>query len=148
MLIQDFMKRIVVNILVAFILVPVLTLGRVYFMMEIMHDHSMFSGTFAEYVVLDPFLTFFLTPMIALFFILLPNYYALNYLGKRRRLNLLFKIIVLNTVFVLFICLIGTFSNIWVFPYWRNIIWLFYFLPASILLASTLHLLVDQKEGL
>lgn len=140
-------NRTTINLVLAFIILPIFLVIRDYYRLEILHDYSMYAGTFEQYYKMQRVLTIFLAaPTVFSILILLPYNFALIYIGERRQLNLLHKIFLLNFAFITIICIAGTFMNIWLFPAWKNLKYLYYFLPVSTLFAILIHFLVDRKE--
>ena len=139
-------NRIILNLILAFTIIPAFSSVRDYIRLEILHDHSMYAGTFQEYYQLQTVcMTFLITPIVYLILVLLPYNFALIYSGKTRRLNLFNKILLLNSSFVIGWCILGTFMNIWLSPPWRNLKFLLYVFPVSVLFASLIHFFVDRK---
>lgn len=138
-------KRIFVNIFLAFVLETLIKLIRDYIKIEILNDHSNYSGGWTEYIKLEPMITFFISPLIFGMFVLLP--YNLIILKKDvKKISLIKKIVYFLIVLVAALFVLGTFLNVWFYPYWRNIYYLVYFIPYSILFASIIHFWVDKKE--
>lgn len=140
-------NRILLNLALAFIIIPLCVVIRDYIQVEVFHDHKVFSGTFQEYYQVQRVYNIFLfTPILCSIVILIPYNFVLTYIGKKLKINLLQKIVLLNFIFIIAFCLLGTFINVWSFPLWKNLKYLYYFLPVSILIASPLHFFVDRKE--
>ncbi len=133
-------RRIIANILLAFIGVPMIKLIFDYF--KIKNDSTFFFGTFLEYERIMAATTFFILPFSFLIFILLPY----NLLIARREFTLLTKIGVFEIILIIFICILGTFSNIWMIPYWKNFIYVLTSLIYSTIFSTLIHLFVDRKS--
>ncbi len=136
------MKRIITNLILAFIFLPIPKLISDYISIDIKNDNSIYSGSFIEYEKLIFTTTFFLAPMFFLIFVLLP--YNLVVIKYKQRL--IVKMCLFEFILIIVFFLLGTFINVWSFPYWKNIYYLFYFIPYSIVFASIIHFWVDKKE--
>jgi len=138
-------KRIIVNILLAFIVIPIIKLVTDYINIEIKNDHTAFSGSFLEYETLIASTVFVITPLFFLIFVLLP-YNIIILRTHIEKLNYLKKVGIFLLVAIIITCLLGTFMNVWLYPYWKNIYYLAYFIPFSFLFAGLIHFLVDTKS--
>jgi hypothetical protein len=136
------MKRIITNLILAFIFFPVPKLISDYITIAIKNDNSVYSGSFIEYEKLIFSTTFLLAPMFFLIFVLLPY----NIVVIKYKPRLVIKMCLFEFILIIVFCMLGTFINVWSYPYWKNIYYLFYFIPYSIVFASVLHFLVDKKE--
>jgi hypothetical protein len=139
-------KRTIVNILLAFIIVPVIKLVTDYINIEIRNDHTAFSGTFFEYETLIASTVFVITPLFFLLFVLLPYNIIILKIGIEK-LSYLKKVSIFLLVTIIVICLLGTFMNVWLYPYWKNVYYLVYLIPCSFLFAGLIHFLVDTKKS-
>ena len=136
------MKRIITNLILAFIFFSIPKLISDYISIDIKNDNSIYSGSFIEYEKLIFTTTFLLAPMFFLIFVLLPY----NLVVIKYKPRLIVKICLFEFILIIVFCLLGTFINVWSYPYWKNIYYLFYFIPYSILFASIIHFGVDKKE--
>lgn len=134
-------SRIIINLILAFILLPIIKLIHDYISIEINKNYSQFSGSFLEYEKIIALTVFVIIPIIFLIFVLLPY----NIIILKKKLALLNKVILFFAIVIINFCLLGTFMNIWVYPYWRNLNYLFYLIPYSFLFAGLIHLSVDTK---
>lgn len=132
----------IINFILAFILFPIPKLISDYINIEIKNDNSIYTGSFFEYEKLIFTTTFLLAPMFLLIFVLLPY----NLIIIKYRPRIFVKMLVFEIILIVVFCLLGTFINVWSYPYWKNIYYLFYFIPYSLLFASFIHFLVDKKE--
>lgn len=139
-------KRILLNIILAFILATIIQIARDFVKMEILEDHSSFSGTWWEYVKLQPIVTFLFLPLIFLVFVLVP-YNIILVKFELKSLNYFKKAFIFLIVMTTALCIAGTFANVWMYPYWKNVYYLFYFVPYSFLFAGLIHLLADRKSS-
>jgi hypothetical protein len=122
---------------------PVLTLIGYFISMEILQDHTLFSGSFKGYIKANLFSLFFILPGITLALVLFP--YNLTLLILRRKMSLLNKTLILESIFVIVFCLWASFADIWAYPYWKNIIYILYLFVPSFICASALHLTADRS---
>ena len=134
-------KRIIVNVLIAFIIVPIMAMIFDYFNLKKYGD-KLFVGTYFEYEKINaPYQFFGISPLFLLFILLPYNYFIL----KKDR-SLFSKILILELIFLAAICLAGSFFNIWTFPYWTNLAYVAKTLPLSCLFAAIIHFAVDRYE--
>jgi hypothetical protein len=138
-------KRTIVNILLAFIIVPIIKLVTDYINIEIKNDHTAFSGSFLEYETLIASTVFVITPLFFLLFVLLPYNMVILKIGLER-LNYLKKVCIFLLVCIIVICLLGTFMNVWFYPYWKNVYYLIYLIPCSFLFAGMIHVFADNED--
>ena len=136
------MKRIITNLILAFIFFPVPKLISDYITIAIKNDNSVYSGSFIEYEKLIFTTTFLLAPIFFLIFVLLPY----NLIVIRYKPRLIVKMCLFEFILIIVFCLLGTFINVWSYPYWKNIYYLLCFIPYSIVFAGVLHFLIDKKE--
>lgn len=137
------MKRIIVNILLAFLILPLTIYGRHYYYFEIVGHSSSYSGPFKEYARMIATSVLLVAPILFLLLVLLPY----NLIIMHKNLSYIQKVLVFILIMVIDLCLIGSFSNIWVAPYWKNIYYLIFFIVYGFLFVSIIHLFVDQKNG-
>lgn len=135
-------NRIIVNLVLAFVLLPAIKLIWEYIRIEINKDYSAFSGSFLEYEKMIASSVFLVAPIFFLIFTLLPYNTILLY---KKVTNLFIKILLFELILIIDFCLLGTFINIWSYPYWKNIYYLAYFIPYSFLFAGLIHWLVDKR---
>jgi len=136
-------RRIITNILLAYILLPVIISVRDYIKIDILHDEKVFHGSFISYVSAQLSMLFLHIPTIFLVFILLP--YNAILIRAKKDFTLLQKIVIFELVCIVVFSSAGTFTNVWRYPYWENVYTIFYFLPVSILFAGLIHLIADGK---
>lgn len=127
------------NIILAFVGVPMIKLVFDYF--KIKNDNTFFLGTFLEYEQIMASTTFFILPFGFLVFILL----TYNLLITQRKITLLRKIVLFELILILFICIVGTFSNIWMFPHWKNLVYLITSFIYSCFFSILIHIFIDKK---
>lgn len=135
-------NRVLINIFLSFLIMPLLKLGMDFIKFEINGDHSMYSGSFLEYEKLIWTTVFLIAPLVFIIFVLLP--YNMVLLKYRIR-NLILKIVTFESIMLLEFFLAGLFINIWVSPVWKNFYAIFYFLPISVIFASLIHFFVDRR---
>lgn len=142
------MKRVFVSLLVSFTVFPIYFLIRDFILLDILQDHSSFSGNFSEYVALDPLLRFLITPLVLLIFLLLPYNFILLYLSRKGKLPRLFsKYLLFLGVEILVLIITATFFiNAWIPNTEISISYFFMFLIFAICCVTPLHYLVDKKE--
>ncbi|KQC01813.1 hypothetical protein AQF98_05460 [Pedobacter sp. Hv1] len=135
-------KRIIVNLVLAFILVPLIKLIWDYIRIEINKDYSAFSGSFLEYEKMIASSVFLVVPIFFIIFTLLPYNIIVLY---KKVTSFFMKVLLFELILIIDFCLLGTFMNIWSYPYWKNIYYLAYFIPYSFLFAGLIHWLVDKR---
>lgn len=134
-------RRIVVNVILAFIILPVIKMAFDYYYLK-ENGSRMFSGTFLEYEKLfAPYVFLGMSPSFLLLIL-----WPYNYIILKKRRTLFVKILIFELIFIALICLIGTVSNIWTIPYWTNLMYVAKTLPLSCLFASIIHFTVDRYE--
>jgi len=136
------MKRIVINIFLAIIIFPTTFFIRDYIQLDIMDDHSAYSGTFGEYIKLSAPTYIGIGSTLFLFIVLLP--YNIIIL-RIKSLSFIKKILLFELIMVIDLCLIGMFSNVWAIPYWKNAYYLISFFFFGLLFSGIIHLFVDKK---
>ncbi|MGM9476100.1 hypothetical protein ACS5PU_06710 [Pedobacter sp. GSP4] len=134
-------RRIISNIVLAFIIVPIIKL--IFDYIKIKDGSSFFLGSFIEYEKLMALTTFLILPLGFAIFILLPYNLIIT---RRKKSNLISKIILFELIIIICICIIGTFHNIWMSPYWKNIYYLIGSSIYSCLFATAIHFFVDKKN--
>ena len=140
------MKRgILINLFIAFILVPATKIVSDYVRIEIRHDYSQYSGSFLQYEKMIASTVFILAPILSILLVLLPYNFVIIRLSKKRKIMLFQKILIFEFILIFVFCLFGTFLNIWRYPLWENIYYIIYFFPFSILFAGLLHYFVDKR---
>jgi len=135
-------KRLIINVLLAYILLTLIILIRDYIQIDIIHDNSVFSGTFLEYITGDLIMITLIIPTMFSIFVLVP--YNILIL-KIKGLRLIYKILLFEVILIFMFCLMGTFTNVWSTPYWLNIKYFICFLPISAIFSSIIHIAVDKN---
>jgi hypothetical protein len=135
-------KRVIVNLVLAFILLPVIKLIWDYIQIEINQDYAAFSGSFLEYEKMIASTVFLVAPIFFVVFTLLPYNTVLLY---KKVTNIFIKVLLFELILIIDFCVLGAFTNIWSYPYWKNIYYLAYFMPFSFLFASLVHIFVVKK---
>ena len=118
-------RRIFVNLIIAFILLPTWKLARDYVRIEIKHDYSAYSGSFLQYEKMIASTVFIIAPIFFLLFVLLPYNIVVINLCAKKQTSLLKKILLFELILIIVFCLVGTFMNIWRNPFWENIYYVF-----------------------
>ncbi|GGH24059.1 hypothetical protein [Mucilaginibacter phyllosphaerae] len=136
-------KRVIVNIIVVFI-IPAIALIHQFITIEILNDHSRFPEGWLEFVKEEALTTFLGIPLFLLTLNTLYNIIILK-IGIFK-LSYLKKALIFLSIPVILICLLGTFSNVWIYPYWKNIYYIACFAPYTFLVAGIIHWFVDRKE--
>ncbi|KLT63881.1 hypothetical protein [Pedobacter sp. BMA] len=109
-------RRIFTNLALAFIALPGIKILFDYIKLE-RYGSKMFGGTFLEYEkAYAPYLFFGIAPLFLLFILLPYNYFIL-----KGHIAVLKKILLCEVIVMINICLVGSFFNIWSYPYWENI---------------------------
>ncbi|WP_316801409.1 hypothetical protein [Pedobacter frigidisoli] len=132
-------RRIVTNLILAFIVLPVIKMLFDYIKLE-RYGSKMFGGTFLEYEkAYAPYVFFGIAPLFLIFVLLPYNYFVL-----KGRISVLKKIVLCEVIVIVNICLVGSFYNIWTYPYWENISYVIKTFPLSCIVAITIHFAVDR----
>lgn len=142
-------RRIVINVVLAFVICSLANLIRPYIQIVILHDSRFYMGSYYDFIEGKLFSIFLIFPLIFLVFVLLPyNAIILLYVKyKKKWLPLIQKIILLFLIFIVELVILGTFFvNIW-YPSWSVILgYLTRFISYSLLFAISIHYLVDVPE--
>lgn len=138
-------RRILVNLFIAFVLLSFLKFSWDFITIIILKDYSAFSGTFLEYQKMIAVTAYIQVPILFLITVLLPYQIIINRLSRTKNLKLIHKILLFELVLVIFWCLLGTFLNVWLTPYWKNLYYPIIFLLIAVPSAFLLHWLVDTK---
>ena len=134
------MKRFLINIMIAFTVFPIYFLGKDFITLNILKDHSMFSGTFSEYVVLTSPSRFLIDPFLLSIMLLLPYNIVITFFNRKGKVLTLFQ------KYLLFLVLGVLMMFLW-YPTFSAIhIYIVTFSILSFLCVSLLHYLVDKKE--
>ncbi|RDC56457.1 hypothetical protein DU508_12760 [Pedobacter chinensis] len=136
-------RRILLNIILAYMILPFIIMIRDYIQIDLQHDQAKYAGTFIEYVKSNILMLVFILPTLFLIFILTPYNSIILWLNVKRIWS---KILYFELVLIVVFCLCGTFMNVWIYPYWKNVYYLFYFLPISLAFATPLHFLADKND--
>lgn len=144
-------RRVVVNILLAFVLLPILKNIRMFFDVVILGNEMPYhlAIDYWRYMEIHIAQNFLFLPLAYLIIVLIP--YNLILLKDPINPKLLFrslwvKILFLTGNHILLICLLGTFANIWAVPYWQNVYYVGFALLYSSIMATIIHFAVDKKE--
>lgn len=137
-------RRIYINLLINYIFLPFILILRDYIEIEILNTFDKYSGTFLDYINFRTLLMYLVLSTIFLLLILVPYNFIIF---KQPKKPLLLKVLLFNFMIIIIISLWGLFSNIWYYPYWKNIYYLIYSLPLSISFVVMLHLFVDKRQG-
>ncbi len=142
-------RKIIVNGLAAFLIFPVISSFR-YWKNIAEGNYRYYDSyihSFSEYiyvVVLRP-MVYPLIPMFFLLTVLLPfqlikdHYYKIG-----KRLPYYKKILLFSFIVGCLIMFWGLFSNIWIFPYYQNLIYIVYAFGFGIIFSTLLYLLIDR----
>lgn len=103
------LKRVIINLLLAFTILPLFTTVRDYLKLNVLNDHSSFSGTFSESLVLEPVLVFIIGPVIFAIFILLPYNMFLVRKNQFKGMTLLQKVGIFELLMLGMLCIMGRF---------------------------------------
>ncbi|MDM1551655.1 hypothetical protein [Empedobacter falsenii] len=140
--------KIVVNLSVAFILFPLLLISKD--LENILKGNYQYYDSYYNslneylYVLLHaqvyPFSSFLFLSFILIPFQLIKDYYY----KKRKTLIFLKKVVCFFLILIVFTLILGTFSNIWLVPWWHNLIYIFYSFLVALLFTTILYLLIDR----
>lgn len=134
------MKRILVNIIIAFTVFPIYFLAKDFITLSILKDHSAYSGTFSEYVALTSPSRFFTTPLLFLILLLLPYNVILMFFYRRG------KTLTLIRKYLLFLTLGFLIVFLWYPTFDAMLLYIVTFSILALLCVTPLHYLVDKKE--
>ncbi|PZX46869.1 hypothetical protein [Algoriphagus chordae] len=144
-------RKIIVNLLMAFVLFPILKNFRMFFDVVILGNEMPYHLAMSYWVYMKIHIAenFLFLPMAYLILVLIP--YNMILIRNPIDSQLLYrkvwvKILVLTGNHLLLICLLGTFANIWAVPYWQNVYYVGFALLYSIIPASIIHFAVDRRE--
>ena len=140
-------RRITINILLSFVLVPIIMAARDYYFIVILKDHTFFYGTFWEYETSELLIRLVITPLFWLIFFMLPYNLIILKKEKKRRLRFYEKVLYFELLLMIAWFLLGVIENLWSHPFWKNLNAVLYFIPPSLLFAGLVHLFVDRKEA-
>jgi len=135
-------RRLLINLALAYILFSLIILIKDYILIEVLHDNSFYSGSFLQYIKGNVSMRL-ITPTVFAVLVLLPYNIIILRAGK---LSLFAKILIFESILILMFCLAGTFTNVWLEPYWINLKFILYFIPISIVFASIIHITIDKKQ--
>lgn len=140
-------RRVIVNLLLTYLFIPLVIVGRIYYMFEFGEGVEYYSGDFESYI-LDRSIGFIFTiSTLYLVFLLVHNAIILHYREKDKELTFVRKIGVLWLVHLIFIGLgVFIYQYIYLKPFWNNLFYLPITLIPSIIFASAIHYLVDLPE--
>ena len=138
-------RRITVNIFLAYIVFTGGFILRDYIQLDLLNDHTNYSGHALAYNKLMWLNRFIISPTVFLVVILLPYNITILRIMDKRYISLFRKILVFELVFVIIYSLFGIFINVWTYPYWQNILLPLYFFPISALFASLIHFFADIR---
>ena len=137
-------KRILVNLLISY-LNTIAILVRDFIRLEVLDDHTYFAWSWSRYVVGNLPTLFIITPAIFLLLVHLPYNVVILYLGVNR-LPYLKKAAIFFFILIIVLCGFGLSTNVMAIPYWKNLYYLVYFIPCSLISAAIIHYYVDTKE--
>lgn len=142
-------EKIICNMVICLIM-PLLNLFRLPFLFDAIFyqkyiyydfDINSFSEFFYYVYGKDYFIIYFIFLLFILFpFQLIKDYYF------RKDIYLPFfkKVIILMCIIISFILLLGTFSNIWVLPWWKNLAYVVYSFIYSLILSTLTYYSIDK----
>lgn len=142
-------KRLYYNLFFAFAVIPLLHLAKDFYRLEILKDHTGFSGTFYEYVRLSQivFFTFLLSPTLYYVLVLLPYCFLFNYFKfKKVFLRFYQKLILLLSINLIIILVWGLFFTNFLFPLSLQQLFIIpYFFVPSIIIVTLNYFVLDKK---
>jgi hypothetical protein len=139
-------RRIIVNLLLTYFIIPLVIVGRTYYMFEFGEGVKYYPGDFESYILDRSIGPMFIVSTLYLIFLFIHNAIILHYREKGKELSLVKKIGVLWAIHLAFVLFIGSFSNIWGNPIWSNWVYLPMTLIPSVVFASAIHFLVDLPD--
>ena len=139
-------RRIAVNTLLSFILLPLFITARDYYIIVMLRDHSYFYGNFWDYFRAGIFNIFLFTPLFWLIFVMMPYNLILLRKLQKRPVRFYEKVLYFEAILLVIWCLLGTFINLWTYPYWKNLDVVLFCIPPSLIFSGLIHILVDRRE--
>jgi|GEM_PF-1999036 len=140
------MKRVFINIILAFSIAPISIILYNYYLFEIAGTGKqvVYSGTFLQYMAIISINIFLTLPLLLLMFVLLP--YNLIMI-RNKSLSYTQQVIICMAIMIADICIFGSFSNIWRTPYWKNVYYLLYIAFYSICTVGIHRLFLDRNKS-
>lgn len=139
------MKRVLVNAILSFFVLPAILFIADYIRIEIAGDHSSYSGSLFEYYKYVKWRTTFIgIPIFYALLVLLPyNIVAIKYFNERT--SILKKNIIMVGIQIFWITILFTSAGVWFAGFGITLRIVVFVLFLSYLFTLTLHYLVDKK---
>lgn len=144
-------RRIVVNLILAFVLLPILKNSPMFFDVVVLGNEMPYHLAMGYWRYMEMFRweNFLILPLVYLILVLVPYNLALltnaihpKFIYK----NIYVKILIMTVSHLLGICIVGSFANIWAYPLWKNVIYIGIALLYSVIMAPIIHFAVDRRE--
>lgn len=142
-------RKVIFNFVVAFIMFPIFISAKYW--------GNIISGNYRYYDTYYPslrdylFVTIYhplaypLLPFLLLLFIFIPFQFVKDYYSsKKKELSYFTKVAILSGMVLILIIVFGMFTNIWDYPWYINLRYLFYALLFGIVFTTLLHFAVDN----
>lgn len=144
-------RRIFVNIILAFILLPILKNIRMFFDVVILGNEMPYhlAMDYWKYMEMYRAENFLIYPLLYLITVLTPYNLILFFPPIDPKLlyrKVWVKVLVMTGNHVLVVCIAGSVANIWMVPYWQNVVYIGIALIYSFMMASIIHFAVDRRE--
>jgi len=144
-------RKILVNLLAAFVVFPIFMSTKYW--KNILTGHYRYYDAYYEkltdyiYVTVIHAMGYPVMPIFVLFCVFLPFQLTKDYYSEqKKKLSIYKKILILSTLTVGLIILFGSFSNVWVVPLYRNLLYLVYSLVFGGFFAGLFYILIDRYE--
>lgn len=144
-------RRILVNVLLAFVLLPITKNAPMFFDVVVLGNEMPYHLAMDYWRYMEMFMmeNFLILPMGYLIIVLVPYNLALlsnaihpKFIYKKNYV----KIIIMTVSHLLGICIVGSITNIWYGPIWHNTIYIGIALLYSSIMAPIIHFAVDKRE--
>lgn len=109
-----------------------------YYDFDISTFSDFFYYTYGQFYIIIYILSliFFFLP-----FQLIKDYY----ITKKENLSFIKKVYIFSAIILTCILILGSFINIWIYPYWYNLLYIIFSFVLAIILTTILYYLVDIK---
>jgi len=65
---------------------------------------------------------------------------------KKRPVRFYEKALYFEAILLVIWCMLGTFINLWTYPYWKNLDVVLFCIPPSLIFSGLIHILGDPQE--
>lgn len=89
--------------------------------------------------------TYFIIYSLSFLLFLTPFQFVKDYFYRKgHTLSYLKKVVILMLIIICCILIVGTFSNIWTYPYWHNVIYIIFSIFISVILTTMTYFVIDK----